>query len=105
MRKPPTLKSTPAEKPNPYKEMFESARTSATYYIEDAKISVGEKLAKHIVDSGRSRKEVAEQLGLSPARLLKLLRGEADPTLSEIVVIYRAAGEKTVIIGIAESYA
>lgn len=77
-----------------FAELKVDARTSDTYWVEEAILDFTEEIARLLNEGNLTRKELAERLGTSKAYVTKILRGSANFTIESMVKIGRALGCK-----------
>jgi plasmid maintenance system antidote protein VapI len=75
-----------------FKELFDQAKTRNTYWVGSLILDFTDGLHKIMEESGVSRSELARRLGVSPAYITKVLRGNVNFTLDSMVRLVRAAG-------------
>jgi len=75
-----------------FKELFDQAKTRNTYWVGSLILDFTEGLHKLMEANGISRSELARRLGVSPAYITKVLRGNVNFTLDSMVRLVRAAG-------------
>jgi len=75
-----------------FKELFEQATRQNTYWVASLILDFTEGLHKIMEANGVSRSELARRLGVSPAYITKVLRGNVNFTLDSMVRLVRAAG-------------
>jgi len=75
-----------------FKELFEQAKRRNTYWVASLILDFTEGLHKIMESNGVSRSELARRLGVSPAYVTKVLRGNVNFTLDSMVRLARAAG-------------
>lgn len=61
------------------------------YKVEDAKIAFAVELSKQIEHEGIIRRELADNIGSSPAYITKVLRGESNLTIESMIKLSVAA--------------
>lgn len=62
------------------------------YWIELAKLDFTEEICRRMEKIGCNRKELADKIGVSPAYITKILRGNANFTIESMTKISRALG-------------
>lgn len=75
-----------------FKELFDQAKGRDTYWVTSLILDFTEGLHKMMEANGVSRSELARRLGVSPAYITKVLRGNVNFTLDSMVRLVRAAG-------------
>jgi len=75
-----------------FKEVFNQAKERDTYWVASLILDFTEGLYKTMEANGVSRSELARRLGVSPAYITKVLRGNVNFTLDSMVRLVRAAG-------------
>jgi len=75
-----------------FKEVFNQAKERDTYWVASLILDFTEGLYKMMEANGVSRSELARRLGVSPAYITKVLRGNVNFTLDSMVRLVRAAG-------------
>ena len=75
-----------------FKELFDQAKGRDTYWVASLILDFTEGLHKIMESNGVSRSELARRLGVSPAYVTKVLRGNVNFTLDSMVRLARAAG-------------
>ena len=75
-----------------FKELFDQAKGRDTYWAASLILDFTEGLHKMMEANGVSRSELARRLGVSPAYITKVLRGNVNFTLDSMVRLVRAAG-------------
>jgi transcriptional regulator with XRE-family HTH domain len=75
-----------------FKELFDQAKKRDTYWVSSLILDFTEGLHKMMEANGVSRSELAQRLGVSPAYITKVLRGNVNFTLDSMVRLVRAAG-------------
>jgi transcriptional regulator with XRE-family HTH domain len=75
-----------------FKELFDQAKRQDTYWVASLILDFTEGLHKIMEVNGVSRSELARRLGVSPAYITKVLRGNVNFTLDSMVRLVRAAG-------------
>jgi transcriptional regulator with XRE-family HTH domain len=75
-----------------FKELFDQAKGRDTYWVASLILDFTEGLHKMMEANGVSRSELARRLGVSPAYITKVLRGNVNFTLDSMVRLVRAAG-------------
>jgi transcriptional regulator with XRE-family HTH domain len=75
-----------------FKELFDQAKGRDTYWVTSLILDFTEELHKMMEANGVSRSELARRLGVSPAYITKVLRGNVNFTLDSMVRLVRAAG-------------
>ncbi len=63
-----------------FKKLFNEAKERDTYWIGSAILDFTEGLHKMMEANGISRSELARRLGVSPAYITKVLRGNVNPS-------------------------
>lgn len=75
-----------------FKELFDQAKRRDTYWVASLILDFTEALHKIMEVNEVSRSELARRLGVSPAYITKVLRGNVNFTLDSMVRLVRAAG-------------
>ncbi len=75
-----------------FRELFDRAKTRNTYWVGALIIDFTEGLHGIMEANGVSRSELARRLGVSPAYITKVLRGNVNFTLDSMVRLVSAAG-------------
>lgn len=75
-----------------FKELFDQAKRRDTYWVTSLIVDFTEGLHKIMEVNGVSRSELARRLGVSPAYITKVLRGNVNFTLDSMVRLVRTAG-------------
>jgi predicted transcriptional regulator len=75
-----------------FQELFDEAKERDAYWIESAILDFTEGLHKTMEASGVSKSDLARRLGVSPAYITKVLRGNVNFTIDSMVRLIRAAG-------------
>jgi transcriptional regulator with XRE-family HTH domain len=75
-----------------FKELFDQAKERDTYWVASLIYDFTEGLHKIMEANRVSRSELAHRLGVSPAYITKVLRGNINFTLDSMVRLARAAG-------------
>jgi len=75
-----------------FKELFDQAKERDTYWVTSLILDFTEGLHKMMEVNVVSRSELARRLGVSPAYITKVLRGNVNFTLDSMVRLVRAAG-------------
>jgi transcriptional regulator with XRE-family HTH domain len=75
-----------------FKELFDQAKGRDTYWVASLIFDFTEGLHKIMESNGISRSELARRLGVSPAYVTKVLRGNVNFTLDSMERLARAAG-------------
>ena len=75
-----------------FKELFDQAKRRDTYWVSSLILDFTEGLHKIMDENGVSRSELARRLGVSPAYITKVLRGNVNFTLDSMVRLVRTAG-------------
>jgi transcriptional regulator with XRE-family HTH domain len=70
-----------------HERLAEAARTSIDYRIEQVIDEITEAIVEHMERKGLSRREFAAAMGVSPARVTRLLRGNQSFSLATLVLI------------------
>ena len=79
-----------------FKELFDQAKRRDTYWVASLILDFTEGLHKMMEANEVSRSELARRLGVSPAYITKVLRGNVNFTLDSMVRLARAAGGRSV---------
>jgi len=77
-------------KPRSFSELYEEAERHEEYWIAGAILEFTESLVQEMQRQGLTRTELAKRLGVTPAYVTKLLRGQANFTLATMVRLARA---------------
>ena len=75
-----------------FKELLDQAKTQSTYWVASLIFDFTEGLHRLMEANGVSRSELARRLGVSPAYVTKVLRGNVNFTLDSMVRLVRATG-------------
>jgi len=75
-----------------FKEFLDQAKTRNTYWVGSLILDFTEGLHRIMEAKGVSRSELARRLGVSPAYITKVLRGNVNFTSDSMVRLVRAAG-------------
>lgn len=75
-----------------FKILLNEAKEQDTYWIGSAILDFTECLYKLMEANGLSRSDLARRLGVSPAYITKVLRGNINFTIDSMVRLVRAAG-------------
>jgi transcriptional regulator with XRE-family HTH domain len=75
-----------------FQELFDQAKKRDTYWVGSLILDFTEGLQEMMEANGVSRSELARRLGVSPAYITKVLRGNVNFTLDSMVRLVRAAG-------------
>ena len=75
-----------------FKELFDKAKERDTYWVASLILDFTEGLHKMMEANRVSRSELARRLGVSPAYITKVLRGNVNFTLDSMVRLITAAG-------------
>jgi transcriptional regulator with XRE-family HTH domain len=73
-----------------YRKLFEDAREHLDYWVAGAEIEFTEELFRVMEEKKVNRSELARRIGTSQAYVTKVLRGNANFTLSTMVKLARA---------------
>ncbi len=73
-----------------YRDLLREAERSAEYWAESTILEFTEDLERIMKERGVSRAELARRLGTSQAYVTKILRGNANFTLTSMVKLARA---------------
>jgi len=73
-----------------FEELFEQARRRLDYWVEGAKIEFTEKIVERMDTLGISRKELAEKLGKKQSHITRLLSGNNNFNIENMVQIAEA---------------
>lgn len=65
-------------------DLLDSREGRTALCIEETITNVTELLARHLTESGMSRSDLADAIGVSPGRVTQLLDGRANLTLASI---------------------
>ena len=75
-----------------FKELLSEARERDTYWAASMILDFTEGLHKTMEANGITRSDLARRLGVSPAYITKVLRGNVNFTVDSMVRLVRAAG-------------
>jgi transcriptional regulator with XRE-family HTH domain len=75
-----------------FKELFNQAKERDTYWAASIILDFTEGLHKIMEANGVTRSDLARRLGVSPAYITKVLRGNVNFTVDSMVRLVRAAG-------------
>jgi len=75
-----------------FKELIKEAKGRDTYWTASMIIDFTEGLHKIMKTNGVTRSDLARRLGVSPAYITKVLRGNVNFTVDSMVRLVRAAG-------------
>jgi len=75
-----------------FKDLFDQAKERDTYWVASLILDFTEGLHRMMEVNQVSRSELARRLGVSPAYVTKVLRGNVNFTLDSMVRLVRAAG-------------
>ena len=75
-----------------FKELFNEAKERDTYWSASVILNFTEGLHKTMEANGVTRSDLARRLGVSPAYITKVLRGNVNFTVDSMVRLVRAAG-------------
>jgi len=75
-----------------FKELIDEARGRDTYWAASMILDFTEGLHKIMGANGVTRSDLARRLGVSPAYITKVLRGNVNFTVDSMVRLVRAAG-------------
>ena len=75
-----------------FKELFDQAKERDTYWVTSLILDFTEGLHKIMETNGVARSGLARRLGVSPAYITKVLRGNVNFTVDSMVRLVRAAG-------------
>lgn len=75
-----------------YKDLFAAASKNHDFVASKAKFSFAASINRMIKDSGISRSEFADLVGVKPPYITKVLCGDANFTIGTMVKICEAAG-------------
>ncbi len=78
-----------------FKELFDQAKRRDTYWVASLILDFTEALHKIMEANEVSRSELARRLGVSPAYITKVLRGNVNFTLDSMVRLVRAVGGRS----------
>jgi len=77
-----------------FAELFAEAKQRDAYWVADAIYTFTEELHKRAEAKGLSRADLARRLGVSPAYITKVFRGDVNFTVETMVRLARAVGGK-----------
>ena len=75
-----------------FEELFDEAKERGTYWAASIILDFTEGLHKLMKANGVTRSDLAWRLGVSPAYITKVLRGNVNFTVDSMVRLVRAAG-------------
>lgn len=75
-----------------FNALFEEARKRDTYWTEAAILEFTAELSELMARSGKSRADLARELGTTPAYITKVFRGDVNFTIETMVRLSRALG-------------
>ena len=75
-----------------FKELIDEAKGRDTYWTASMILDFTEGLHKIMEANGVTRSDLARRLGVSPAYITKVLRGNVNFTVDSMVRLVRAAG-------------
>lgn len=75
-----------------FAELYEEARQHDEYWIAQAVQELNEEICRLMEERSVTRSELARRLGVSPAYVTKILRGNTNFTLASMVRLARALG-------------
>src|SRR3989337_4489291 len=75
-----------------FKELIKEAKERDTYWAASTILDFTEGLHKIMEANGITRSDLARRLGVSPAYITKVLRGNVNFTVDSMVRLVRAAG-------------
>jgi transcriptional regulator with XRE-family HTH domain len=75
-----------------FKELLSEARERDTYWAASMILDFTEGLHRIMEANGVTRSDLARRLGVSPAYITKVLRGNVNFTIDSMVRLVRAAG-------------
>ena len=75
-----------------FKELFDRAKKSDSYWVEKAILEFTEDIYAEMKRQGKSYSDMARILGTSPAYITKVFRGNANFTIQSMVKLSRALG-------------
>jgi transcriptional regulator with XRE-family HTH domain len=81
-----------ALKSKSFPELFAEAEAHADYSVAGAILEFTESLVREMERQGVTRSELARRIGVTPAYVTKILRGQANFTLDTMVRLARALG-------------
>lgn len=79
-------------KPKTFAALYEEAEKHDDYWVAGVVQELTEEIAALMEKQGVTRSELARRLGTSPAYVTKILRGNANFTLTTMVKLARALG-------------
>lgn len=77
--------------------IFAQAEKDPGFWLEDFRLEFMEELAREMKHLNISRTELAKRIGVSPAYITKILRGDSNFTLQSMVKLAFALGSKLCI--------
>lgn len=77
-----------------FDRIVKKAREQESYWIESAMYEFTEKICELMESNDMSRTQLALELGVSPAYITKLLRGDANVTIKTMVRLARVFGRE-----------
>ena len=78
-------------------DIFAQAEKDPGFWLEDFRLEFMEELAREMKHLNISRTELAKRIGVSPAYITKILRGDSNFTLQSMVKLAFALGSKLCI--------
>lgn len=75
-----------------FKELFDQEKKRDRYWVASMILDFTEGLHKTMEANGITRSDLARRLGVSPAYVTKVLRGNVNFTVDSMVRLVRAAG-------------
>lgn len=80
-----------------FKQRIEEAKQREAYWIAEATHRFTEDLYKIMTEKGITKADLAEKIGTSRPYITKVMRGNANLTLSTMVKLTRAVGVKLTV--------
>lgn len=77
-----------------FEDIVQKARQHESYWVEAALYDFTETVCGLLEDSGMTRTELAQKLGVTSAYITKLLRGDANVTIKTMVRLARVFGRQ-----------
>jgi transcriptional regulator with XRE-family HTH domain len=75
-----------------YKEAFEEAKKSPTFWTEKALLDIARRLVARMSDLGLNQKALAEKAGKKPAYVSRVLKGQQNLTVETVATVAHAMG-------------
>lgn len=79
-------------KPRSFAELFQEAERHEDYWVAGAILEFTESIVREMERQGLTRMELARRLDVTPAYVMKILRGKVNFTLATMVRLARALG-------------